>query len=181
MVQSLRHNIAWNPTAGQGCIISRKHPGSTNNIKDHQLPADVQNNVVFNAAPNAINGAGHYTMLGGDGLMWTTTAPTHLDTNPLFVDSTRNLSTWVRTLIGGTAGTRTDDMNLAFDAWASQWGDAPVAGATIVNAHTWIRAGFVPTNIALKTNAGGSRNGWIGAMEGAARNGGATVFLTSII
>lgn len=163
----VRNNLVWGRASGQGQAIGRDSAGAAANTKDYVAPGDVSNNAVVNPVINATNGDGHVTAAGGDGLMWTASAPSYTSaSDPLMTDSTRNLATWYRSVVGGTPGTRTADMDLALAAIAEQWGDSPVAGATIPAAWTWIRDGYKPQNTALRTGVSGNNGGWLGAVEG---------------
>jgi len=167
IIGAMRHNLIWGRSAGNGVALLREPNAAANNVRDGIAPANVTDNAIVNPRADATNGAGNKTLAGGDGLMWSASAPTYTTaTDPLMVDSTRNLATWYRSLVGGAPGTRTEDMGLALDALCGQWGDAPVAGATITAAYTWIREGLRPQNTALRTNVSTNNGGWQGAMEG---------------
>jgi hypothetical protein len=166
---TFRNNLAWGRSANTGQTIGRENPGAGNNIKDFIDAANVTNNAVVNPYNDGVNGDGHYTLGGGDGQMWTGTVPTYTTVgDPNMVDESRNLATWYRSVVGGTPDTRTLDTRAALDAIASQWGDAPVTGATIPNAWTWIREGYRPQNAALNTGVSSNNGGWQGAVEGVA-------------
>lgn len=167
MIGVVRNNLIWGRAANQGQALGREGAGAAANIRDYMSAANVTNNALVNPYNGGVNGDGHYTLGGGDGLMWTGAIPTYTtSSDPDMVDDTRNLATWYRSVVGGTPGTRTADMELALTGIAEQWGDSPTAGLTIPAAWTWIRAGFRPQNAALKTNASANNGGWIGAMEG---------------
>jgi hypothetical protein len=179
VVGDLENNLIWGRSAGQGQVLGREGTAAAANIRNPTTAAQVTNNAVVNPIINATNGDGHYTLAGGDGLMWTSTIPTYTSaSDPNMVDSTRNLATWYRSVVGGSPGTRTADTALAYEAIASQHGDSPVSGATITAAWEWIRAGFAPQNTALDTNVSANNGGWIGAVEGV--SGSTTQFLPHI-
>jgi len=169
MIPVTRNNCVVGAAAGNGILVRRQGAGAAANIRDLVTPAGVTNNNVRNPiAGGAGVGSGNDTVAGGDGVMFNTVPAASLNLDPAFVADTRNLSTWYRSVVGGAPGTRTADLALALSAMASQWGDSPVAGATIAAATAWIRAGYVPTNTALRTNVSANNGGWIGAVEGAA-------------
>lgn len=168
IVGAIRHNLVIGTAPGLGKVINRAPQTAAQNIKDIVAAANVTDNTVFNIVNGGVNGNGHTTGAGGDGLLWTGTIPTYTERTdtPQFVDETRNAATWYRSLVGGTPGTRSADTALAMDALCSQWGDSPVAGATITAAYTWIRDGYRPQLSALRTNLSANNGGWQGAMEG---------------
>jgi hypothetical protein len=168
-VQALQNCLAVGLSAGAGVLVYRDSTGASGNIKDGVTPANATNNAAYNASvSDGTNGASYRTGPGGDGDMWTTNPANPIDVDPQFVDDTRNLATWYRSLAGGTPGTRAADMTLALEAIAQQYDPdiTPITGATPTAAYTWIRDGYKPTNTALKTDVSANNGGWIGAVEG---------------
>jgi len=172
MLGTVRNNLIWGRSAGQGVVILRHNTGAAANLRDPVLPANATNNAVVNPFISAVNGNGNNTAAGGDGLMWSASPATYATvTDPNMVDDTRNLATWYRSVVGGTPGTRTADMELALTGIAEQWGDSPNPDLNIPAAWTWIREGLRPQNTALLTNVSANNGGWLGAVEGIATGG----------
>jgi hypothetical protein len=169
MVSVVRNNNVASVAGTTAALLKRQNAGAAANVRDIVTPAGVTNNNVQRAIVGGAGvGTGNNTAAGGDGVMFTTLPAAPLDIDPQFVDDTRNLATWYRSVVGGTPGTRSADQDLALLAMASQHGDAPVVGATITAAWAWIGAGYVPLNTALRTNVSANNGGWIGARAGAA-------------
>ncbi len=168
IIGAIRHNVVVGLAANSAVVIDRAAITTTADVKDLVAAANVTDNSVFNIAPDGTNGNGHKT---NSGTMWTGTIPTYTERTdtPQFVEE-RNLATWYRSLVGGTPGTRTDDMALALDALASQWSDSPVAGATTMAAWTYLREGYRPQNAALNTGVSSNNDGWQGAVAGVTPN-----------
>ncbi len=167
MIGELRHNISRGLSAGSGLLIARLSAGAVGNIKDAATPANITDNVVPSPyAGGAGVGPAALTAAGGDGIMFTTPPEAPLDLDPMFVDDARNLATWYRSIAGGAPDTRANDTLAAIAALATMNDDSPTAGATIVAAWRWIRAGYAPRNPRLRTGVSADNGGWIGAVPG---------------
>lgn len=167
VVDEIAHNICATTETNGGLIVARLAAGASANVRNACTPGNITDNWVQQPyAGGAGVGNGHRTTTGGDGVMYSPVPADQLSGDIDFVDPSRNLATWYRDVVGGTPGTRGADMDLALLAMASQIGDSPVAGATIAAAYDWVRPGYAPTNIALKTNVSGDNGGWIGAEPG---------------
>jgi hypothetical protein len=170
MIGIVRNNLCVSATSARGALLVRDSPGGTSNIRDSATPGNITNNNIQNPLDQALgNGVGYYTAVtSGDEVMWTSNPAASLNEAPTFVDDTRSLATWIRSLVGGTPGTREEDTQLALDSIAGQYDPdvTPVSGATITAAYEWIRAGFAPQNTALKTDVSANNGGWLGAVEG---------------
>ncbi len=81
--------------------------------------------------------------------------------DPRFVDPTRNLTSWYRAQPNVKSGTAAEDVPKAIDFIRQH----PERTGEMIG---WVRAGYVPTNPALKValDANGPTGGWLGAMEG---------------
>jgi hypothetical protein len=163
MVQQLKHNLTVGASANSGVLANRDQQ----TVKDVITQGGIANNVAFNAYNGGTNPPGYWTPTATN-TVWTSGAPEAvLDADPQFVDDTRNLATWYRSVFGGTPGTRAADMALALDELCKRNDDSGWnTDATIVKAYNWIRAGYAPTNPALKTDVSANNGGWIGAIEG---------------
>lgn len=171
MVGAARNNLVVGLSAGSGTMVMRDNTGASFGgvgVRNLVTPGNITNNCCYQQKTDAVNGNGYRKGAGGDGFMWTTNPAATLDANPQFVDDTRNLAKWYRSLVGGTPGTREADTNAALNAIVSQYDLSPVSGATIVAAQTYIRAGYAPTNSSLRTNVSANNGGWIGAVTGVA-------------
>lgn len=143
MIASLDHNIAWDDAVPRGY---KMYDSGSN---------DVVNNIV--SAANANYNCGH-NLLGGtnlkgyNGLEFSSGSPgaNDVDVDPQFVDSTRDLAKWSESIGGpGTVAHALGELRKRNDATGAN------ASATVANLLSYIRAGFVPQNPALK-NVGGS-------------------------
>jgi hypothetical protein len=163
MVQVLRNNVTVGNAANGGVLVTRDQQ----TIKDVITQSGVSNNVAQNAHNGGTNPLGYRTATSTN-TFWTSGSPEAiLDENPQFVDDTRNLATWYRSVFGGAASTRAADQTAALDELCKRNDDSGWnANATILNAYDWIRAGYAPTNQALKTNVSANNGGWVGAVEG---------------
>ncbi len=168
MIYDVQNNLAVGLTANSGLLLIRQATGAAANAVDVPRLAGISNNAVFNANSGGANvGVGNATVAGGDGVMFSATPPAPLDVDPQFYDDTRNLATWYRSVVGGSPGTRTDDMAAAIALLSTVNDDIPPsASVSIVNAYNWIKDGYRPTNPALKTDVSANNGGWIGAVAG---------------
>ena len=166
MISSSRSNLIVGIASGSGVMFLRQQIGINANIKNYVTQSAMTNNFIQNPIPGSgsWNGLGNRSMADGGQPLFDFNPTNPLTGSVSFYDDTRNLATWYRSVVGSTPGTRPADMVLAFDAFGSQWDDSPVAGATILNAYNWIRAGYYPQNIALRAAHDLVQGGWIGAV-----------------
>lgn len=176
MVQALRNNITVGLTANSGVLANRDQQS----VKDCITLSGISNNVVYRAYNGGTNPPGYWTPTATN-TFWTSGTPEAvLDLDPMFVDDTRNLATWYRSIVGGTPGTRAADTVLAIDAICARNDDSGWnPAATIENAYAWIRDGYRPTNPLLKTNVSLNNGGWVGAVEGIIGSNSPGVYLDS--
>ena len=169
---SIKSNLVVSGTALRACILSRYF--GTPNQQDIADPAQVCNNWVQDPASG--------TFLGGQGDAWSfkqtatsayfTTAvagPTYYG-DPQLRDRTVTHATWDASL--GGAGT----FAAAFTRLQKRCSRSnPAATDKVANLIAYIRWGWTPTNIAVKAAHDSVNNGWIGAVEGVAGDGGAYI------
>lgn len=143
LVASLKSNIAWSATAGNGTIYH--YQATATPVADILPAANADYNDCWNCGPgNRPIGApvrGYYDSNAGE--MFSTGSPdAHgIAANPSFVDPGRNLMTWARTF-HATDGTL-----------AAALAVVAADPSTIAALRAWVRAGYAPTNPALATAA----------------------------
>ncbi len=141
VVTSVRSNIAWTtPGKTAGVKIIRANQFT---IPDEVSAANADYNTGWGLTAGSYGKGYHSTTEPGTIAMFTggvgtaTPGAHDIDTNPGFLDRTRNLAAW-STHVGG-AGTAVDALSrLATDP------------TLIAPMWAWVRQGFMPTNLALK-------------------------------
>lgn len=133
---SVKSNIGWNPSAGNGYIFYRP---ATSTVQDLVSTAGCDYNCGHNLAAN-------YFAETDPPSLWSsgTGGANDIDVNPQFVDSSRNLKTWDTSLGGpGTvANAITELMKLNDSDWDSNYNFTALM--------TYVRDGFKVQNVQLK-------------------------------
>lgn len=148
MVSSFKSNIAWAPSASGGYKFQRRNTGTVSDILDAA-------NADYNCGHNltaGVHGKGYHDSLAQPpaAVMFTGTPGAHdIDTDPKFVDSTRNIAKWAAAN-GGSESVSSAITLLRADM------------TLIDDMVTWVRNGFKVQAITL--NNAGHDGATIGAM-----------------
>lgn len=154
LYQTISNNIVWAPASGLGWIM---HWYTSTTAVANSF-RNVGNNAYWN-----LTGTPYTGIYGGNAGQYNPTAGTYGNgdlpsTNPGFPDSTRNFLNWCKSIDGTLT---TWDLCIAkfpFDTDQAGYNSA----YSLAAYYNWVRAGFAPTNAALKGTA--SDGGDIGAM-----------------
>jgi len=142
-----RNNVLWSAAAGAGASISHGHFGTGTPAAGYIINNDF--NCEFTLSTPRFAG----TLDAGSFASPATPVAT-VTVDPQFVANTRNPLTFGQSLDGSITAITT-----VVDRMMNR-----TAGYTVSAMLAWIRAGFVPTNIALNAAQDG---GWMGAVAGA--------------
>lgn len=149
VIQYIRNCLLWRPTSGAALLVG----GSGATISDGSIT-----NVNFNATFNVTSGK-YSTYADAKYASPSPPGTNDVSADPQFVDDTRRWLTWGQSI------------NPSITTWQGIWDEIRKlnddSGFNSAfdwrNAYTWIRAGYAPTNTALKAASDG---GWIGAVLG---------------
>lgn len=159
MIGSFHSNLAWASVPTGGNLLFYNLGGTWAATDLLAASAIKNNNSYLNVAGS--NGNGYHNMNFSEGGV----GETDLHVNPQFVDVSRNIAKWDQSL-GGTGATKAERRANALAKIASMHEDGADPSYTIASLLQYVKAGFAPTNQALK-QAGAPSDGSpdIGAVD----------------
>ena len=152
LVSILKSNLAWAVTSGDGALIAEE---PTAPVDDILTAAGADYNCTYLAGGGYSQGG--YEVSFATAVYETDYAANDVDVDPGFMDETRDCAAWDSEL--GGAGTIANMLTEFAKMNLATWDTAYTPAAL----HTWVKAGFAPTNASL---AGAAHDaGTIGAVE----------------
>lgn len=159
-IASFRANIGWNyqlggPTGGGGgqfMLNEYNESGSTGLVTDLGSPSSMDYNCSYNLRMTYPSATWYTNQGNGYASAWSATPGAHdqVNVNPQFVDPGRNMGKWWRSLGNTTGGSDAADATSALGQLALLNTSAYSPQYTVAALLGYVRAGYAPTNPALR-------------------------------